>query len=155
MPKGIYKHHPYQGFQKGHKRGLGHLPYNTSEGNKKISETKKGKPILPQQGFQKGHKLGIQKGQKGEKHPSWQGGISFEPYSIDWSESLRRTIRERDHYTCQLCGKPQGDRAHSVHHIDYNKQNCSPNNLITLCVGCNTKVNFNREYWTEYFRRLS
>ena len=38
-----------------------------------------------------------------------------------------------------------------VHYIDYNKQNRNPNNLITLCNSCNAKVNFNRNYWKNFF----
>ena len=91
---------------------------------------------------------------KGEKHWNWKGGMSFEPYSVNWTESLRRSIRERDHYACQLCEKQQGDRAFSIHHIDYNKKNCNPDNLITLCVSCNTKVNQNRNYWIKLFKNL-
>jgi len=83
-----------------------------------------------------------------EKAPNWKGGISFEPYSVDWKETLKRSIRERDYYICQLC-KEYGN---VVHHIDYNKQNCNPNNLICLCFRCNSKVNFKREYWTKYFQ---
>ncbi len=83
---------------------------------------------------------------------NWQGGKSFEPYSVDWTETLRISIRERDKYTCQICGKKQGDRAFSVHHIDYNKLNNNTNNLITLCINCHIKTNYNREYWTEYFK---
>jgi len=91
-------------------------------------------------------------GKNGELARNWQGGKSFEPYSVDWNETLRQSIRERDRYICRLCGKSQGDRAHSVHHIDYCKQNCNPDNLITLCVSCNVKVNKNRNYWTDYFK---
>jgi 5-methylcytosine-specific restriction endonuclease McrA len=92
--------------------------------------------------------------QNGDKNPSWKGGKSFEPYNLDWTKTLRQSIRERDHYVCQLCNKPQQERLHCVHHIDYDKQNCNPENLITLCVGCNTKVNVNREHWTNYFQNL-
>lgn len=92
---------------------------------------------------------------KMEKCPSWKGGISFEQYSIDWTETLRRSIRERDNYSCQLCGKQQGDKSHHVHHIDYNKKNCNPDNLITLCNKCHTKTNTNREYWVLYFEILN
>lgn len=84
---------------------------------------------------------------QGNKHPNWQGGTSFEPYIIDWTETLRQSIRERDHYTCQICGMPQSDKAYCVHHIDYDKKNCNPNNLITLCRSCHTKTNTKREYW--------
>ena len=86
--------------------------------------------------------------QKGEKHWNWQDGISFEPYSIDWTEILRRSIRERDNYICQLCRQ----YGNTVHHIDYDKKNCNPKNLITLCISCNIKVNKNRKYWTNYFK---
>jgi len=42
----------------------------------------------------------------------------------------------------------------SVHHIDYNKQNCDDFNLITLCKSCHSKTGFNREYWIEYFNDI-
>jgi 5-methylcytosine-specific restriction endonuclease McrA len=88
---------------------------------------------------------------KGSKHPNWQGGKSFESYSVDWQETLRRSIRERDKYICKICGLSQGDIAHDVHHIDYNKNNCDPNNLITLCHSCHSKTNYKRDYWKQYF----
>ena len=40
----------------------------------------------------------------------------------------------------------------NVHHIDYDKNNSNPNNLIVLCKGCHAKTNFNREYWGSYFK---
>ena len=89
-----------------------------------------------------------------ERNGSWRGGISYEPYSTDWTETLRRSIRERDHYICQLCKKQQGEKAFAVHHIDYNKKNNNPDNLITLCESCHGKTNFNRDYWTNYFLKL-
>jgi hypothetical protein len=91
---------------------------------------------------------------KSDKHWNWQGGISNNSYSIDWTETLRQSIRERDRYTCKLCHKKQGDRALSVHHIDYNKQNNNPKNLIALCYNCHTKTNFNRKFWIKYFNNL-
>jgi len=89
--------------------------------------------------------------QIGEKNYFWQGGKSIEPYSVDWTETLKRSIRERDNYTCQLCGKPQGEKAHPVHHIDYNKKNQNPENLITLCLHCHNLTQTKRDYWTNYF----
>ena len=38
-------------------------------------------------------------------------------------------------------------------HIDYDKKNCNPENLITLCNHCNIKVNKNRDYWTKHFNK--
>jgi 5-methylcytosine-specific restriction endonuclease McrA len=88
---------------------------------------------------------------RGEKHYNWQGGKSFEPYTIDWNNTLKIAIRERDRYICQLCGEKQGDTAHCIHHIDYNKKNCNSNNLITLCRSCHVKTNYRRDYWIKYF----
>lgn len=87
----------------------------------------------------------------GEKSPTWQGGKSFEPYSINWCETLRRSIRERDEYVCRICFIEQGDIAHDVHHIDYDKKHCDPDNLITLCHSCHAKTNVNRDYWKQLF----
>ena len=41
-----------------------------------------------------------------------------------------------------------------VHHIDYNKKNCNENNLITLCLWCNIRANYNRKSWITYFKSL-
>ncbi len=96
---------------------------------------------------------------RGENAPNWHGGKSFEPYTTEFNEDLKEQIRERDNYTCQLCGTPQNGTALAVHHIDYMKQNCHPNNLISLCPSpsnshCHIKTNRNREYWTEHFNNL-
>ena len=116
------------------------------------SEKTKNKMSLSHKGIspsKKTRKL-MSEAHKGEKSYLWRGGISFEPYSTDWTQTLKRSIRERDHYICQLCLQ----EGCSVHHIDYNKKNCNPNNLITLCVGCNSKVNSNRNYWQEIFTQF-
>lgn len=84
----------------------------------------------------------------GKNHQNWKDGRSFEPYTKEWTEELRRFIRKRDKYICQKCGK----KGKTVHHIDYNKKNCNKDNLITLCNKCNSKVNFNRIMWTIYFQ---
>lgn len=67
---------------------------------------------------------------------------------------LRESIRIRDKYICQLCGKKQGkERKHSVHHIDYDENNWSNDNLITLCEHpCHHKTNTSRKYWKELFQ---
>lgn len=102
-------------------------------------------------GIVKAWNKGLKGYNSGEKNNMWKGGISKYPYPTDWTETLRRSIRERDNYVCQICSKQQGDKAHQVHHIDYDKNNCNPDNLITLCVSCHAKTNSNREYWIEYF----
>lgn len=88
---------------------------------------------------------------QGPNHPGWLGGKSFKPYSWEFHK-LRGIIKERDSYRCQLCGGDGHKRGYlHVHHIDYNKENNNPANLITLCVSCNPKVNYHRDYWTNFF----
>ena len=85
----------------------------------------------------------------GKNNPSWKGGLSFEPYPAEWNSKFKEQIRDRDNRTCQLCGinEKNTQRKLSVHHIDYDKENCDPNNLISLCIICHLKTNGNREYW--------
>lgn len=88
----------------------------------------------------------------GGRNPNWCGGSSPDPYPIGWSHHLREMIRERDKFTCALCGKKQNKRRHPVHHINYNKKDIRPENLITLCTNCHQKTNRNREYWKNLFQ---
>lgn len=125
---------------------VGHVAWN---------KDKKGLHLSPKSEFKKGmipwNKGTEYKQIQGEKHHSWQGGTSFLPYTVDWTESLRISIRERDRYICGICGEKQGDKTHAVHHIDYNKKNCDPKNLVTLCPSCHAKTNYKRDYWIKYF----
>ncbi len=88
---------------------------------------------------------------KGEKHPHWNNGSSFEPYSVDWTKTLKRSIKERDKFRCHICGS---DNKLMVHHIDYNKKNCNLDNLVTLCNSCHSKTNSNRNKWIKYFKDI-
>jgi hypothetical protein len=88
-----------------------------------------------------------------EKNPMWKGGLSFEPYTTEWTNKLRSIIRKRDDYTCQTCGEHQGSFLLDVHHIDYNKKNCNPENLISLCKACHSKTNQNRDKWKLDFQK--
>ena len=101
-----------------------------------------------------------------DNHPShsgvnngrWLGGISYYPYSDEFKKSLKEQIRVRDNYQCQLCGKPyttEDRREFPVHHINYNKLNCDPTNLITLCDVCHTKTNSRREYYVALFTEMT
>jgi len=98
------------------------------------------------------YKLGILNN-NGDNNGRWNGGSSFEPYSLEWTAELRESIRIRDNHTCQKCGIKEKDyyRKLDVHHIDYNKQNCKENNLITTCGECNKLANVDRDYWYAYF----
>jgi len=89
---------------------------------------------------------------KGSNNGMWEGGISHEEYpAIWWNKNFKEMIRDRDNHECQLCGIGENDRKHDVHHIDYNKKNTNPINLITLCRSCHGKTNFNRDEWQLFF----
>lgn len=90
----------------------------------------------------------------GKNNPLWQDGKSFEPYGIEFNKELKGKIRKRDNCVCQECGRTQKElkRLLNVHHIDYNKQNNSPLNLISLCLKCHMKTNHNRKHWKQYFQ---
>jgi len=78
-------------------------------------------------------------------NPVWRGGISFEPYTPAFNKILKEKIKKRGGYICQICYKFSYKL--DVHHIDYNKSNNNPINLICLCPSCHAKTNYNRRYW--------
>ena len=118
-----------------------------SEVREKIRESMKGNHNSSRTEFKKGEHYK-------ENNPNWKGGISKEPYGFDFDKNLKEQIRKRDNYQCQECGKFQKDlgRKLDVHHIDYNKKHNDLSNLISLCVGCNSKANFDRVDWMEYYK---
>ena len=93
----------------------------------------------------------------GENHWNWRGGISYLPYPVKFNKKLKYKIRERDEFVCCLCDKTESEeleelnRALCVNHIDFDKNNCGEENLNTLCLRCNFKINRDRKYWTNYF----
>jgi hypothetical protein len=98
-------------------------------------------------------------GKKGSDNPNWQGGISKLPYPFEFNYELKEVIRIRDNHTCQLCDMGEVEhlilfgKKQFIHHIDYNKQNCKKENLITLCNYCHSRTNHNRDYWIEFFKQ--
>jgi hypothetical protein len=94
------------------------------------------------------------------KHPEFSGhyydGRSGEPYAPGWGKALKRRILARDGFLCQICGRPvlvdvgcseAAERRNNVHHIDRNKRNHAPSNLITLCNGCHGRAHGPRRWW--------
>jgi len=95
-----------------------------------------------------------------ENNPSWIDGSSFLPYPPEFNKRLKQKILRRDNYKCQECDRTNIEsfkkykKSLCIHHIDYDKQNCDEQNLISLCLGCHIKTNINRENWTEYFQEI-
>jgi len=94
--------------------------------------------------------------QIGENNPNWQEGISAEPYCDVWTDKeYKESIKKRDNYECQneWCWKTSNRLC--IHHIDYNKKNCNPLNLITICQSCNARANIRRIFWQAYYNLIN
>ena len=90
----------------------------------------------------------------GELSHSWLGGQKG--YGIEFKLPLKETIRSRDNFRCVLCGKSQEDNKKKldVHHIDYDKKNNSTDNLVSLCMTCHRKTNYNRNNWISTIKNI-
>ena len=107
-----------------------------------------------------GLKVRYPSGRFGELHGNWKNGVSLLPYGKEFTERLKKTIRERDGRVCQRCGKTEEEEIRDrqqrlcVNHIDFDKSNCAPENLNTLCNVCNIKIGAKgkRAYWTKFFQ---
>lgn len=97
----------------------------------------------------------------GPDSTNWQGGTSFEPYTPEFNNQLRKSIRERDSFCCQLCNMTEQEsleqlgRVLSTHHIDYDKHNSVSSNLIALCEPCHRKTQKRRKYYKALFQAAS
>ena len=128
----------------------------SEEAKRKQIEAQKGKKRKP---FSEEH---IQKlkeshtGKTGKLASNWQDGKSFEAYGIEFNKELKKYILERDNYTCQYPGCTEIHNRLHIHHIDFNKKNSNPENLITLGNSCHTRTNGknNRIYWTEFYQNI-
>lgn len=97
----------------------------------------------------------------GEKNSNWKGGIARGKYPYIFYQ-LRPLVFERDGYVCLNCGMTQEEakakdslgRGLTVHHIDYNKENNTLDNLATTCKWCNSLANSRREVWQKKYTQL-
>jgi hypothetical protein len=120
----------------------------------------------------KGKYVGEKNHMYGKKLPdSWRINMSLalggtgdvdnfnKDYPRKFNARLKNKIRERDNYRCQNCGMTQEEhyivygRDIEVHHIDYDRENCKEDNLITTCKQCNIRANKNKTYWKDYYKQ--
>jgi len=145
-------------FQKGHPNYGGHRftkgnQFGKAHKGKRMSEETKRK-IGEANSYPHPWVSKCLKGISGPKSHAWKGGKSFEPYGLEFNQKLKEQIRQRDQYRCQECFRHQNElkRRLDVHHIDYNKQNNKPENLIALCQSCHLQTGYDRNDWTDYFQ---
>lgn len=81
-------------------------------------------------------------------------------YEKGWTKEFKLKIRQRDNFTCQLCGMTESEQLERsshplhVHHIDFNKFNHEINNLISLCYICHGKTNGDKEYYQQKLKEI-
>lgn len=135
------------------KRYVKNNPEKRAESIKKYNQSEKGKLNKHKWYRNWAEKLGVLTWEEWCKTRTRKNS----PYPKEFNKELKEYIKQRDNHKCVLCGmieplsKEIYKKSLAVHHIDYNKNNCSENNLITTCVSCNIKVNYNKDYWKIYF----
>lgn len=91
----------------------------------------------------------------GENHSQWKGGLSLKGYCSIWKDAeYKEAIKQRDKYMCQNPYCYKEDKVLHIHHIDYDKQNCHPSNLITICRSCNSRANTDREWHKAWYQTI-
>lgn len=96
----------------------------------------------------------------GENSPTWKGGKSH--HYVGGFYAARKKVRERDEYTCQLCGITEKEYGMelSVHHITKyrlfeDKQEANNlDNLVCLCEKCHRFVHSNANVDNIYIKSL-
>lgn len=84
----------------------------------------------------------------GVNNPNFNGYSSYKPYSSDFNNELKNMIKTRDDYKCSFCGLAEQEqkifdsinRGLSIHHINGNKGDSAPLNLMTLCRTCHSRL---------------
>lgn len=101
-------------------------------------------------------KLRLQK--VGENNPSWRGGVSPNRVRLRNTteyKAWRKSVYERDNYTCQWCGEKGGELEadHITPYMIDNEQLLNTDNGQTLCKYCHrikTSIEM-RENWTNQY----
>lgn len=134
----------------------------------KMSKSKKGKycgkdshmfgRVVSIETRQKMSKIRIERGlAKGKNNWNWKGGISKGAYCQEWTKDLKEFVKERDGYKCMnpYCFRKTGHAAVLiVHHIDGDKKNCRPENLITLCRSCHGYLNKDCHWHQSWYQTI-
>jgi len=90
----------------------------------------------------------------GINHYSYDPNRNYEYCQIFSDNEFKNSIKERDNYKCSNKDCWETTKTLCIHHIDYDKKNCHPDNLICVCISCNVRANSNKSYWEKYYKSL-
>ena len=127
------------------------LPNYRAEQIERLSKLHKGKAV-PEEARMKMSISAL-----GPNNPNWRGGIACGPYCpIFYDKEFREMIDERDGNEClnPLCWHTTDHCPLEFHHINYNKKDCHPSNVLKICKSCNSRANFNKEFWQEHYKEI-
>jgi hypothetical protein len=118
-----------------------------------MSQAAKGKPKSELHCLHVSQAL-IALGLTGPRSAVWKGGLSKVRYAPGFTGYAKRKIAKRDGYICQVCHDDTPKRF-AVHHINYDKSDHRPENLILLCASCHSRTCYNREKWIRLFAKIN
>lgn len=83
--------------------------------------------------------------------------MDYSKYHPQWKARLRIQVLLDQNFKCRLCGYKDMSRlgrnrkriALQVHHVDFNKSNNEPSNLMALCPACHKAVHNKVKLWTD------
>ena len=146
----------------------GHSP--SEESIRKMSEAHKGKKIsletrMKMSTAQIGNTCGFKKGlipwnkgkifeaSRGKKHWNWKGGIYPRSTKTVEYKEWRKSVYERDNYTCLSCGNGNGklEANHILPWYKYKEVRYETDNGITLCQSCHGQIRKYEEEYAPYF----
>lgn len=125
------------------------------EMKRKMSESAKGRPgpVISEEGKKRipeavkkswerpGRKEEHRQAHLGENHPNWKGR---DGYGVDWTDELKEQYRERDGRRCANPECSRSSKKIDLHHINEDKTDHSPNNIVLVCGSCHRFLHLKR-----------
>lgn len=96
---------------------------------------------------------------RGPRNGRYIHGKAESDYPPGWTWGFKKAIRRRDGHVCQVCGMTREDhgKALCVHHINYDKNDLSLINLVTICRFCHGKMHgspLSRKRWENRLSKM-